>query len=543
MIHNLLIVDDEVEILTWLKELFRYEFDMEIGVYTVDTGMEALRLLDQVRFDVVLTDIRMPEMNGIMLYKKIRENWPRCHTVLLTGFRDFDDMYQLFNNRDVQYLLKSEQDEVIMNTVRQAFSKVVQELELEEKRKKQLEQANEWLKKKFMDAVITGIWEYGKSEMIAGIAGLDIPFKPDLPVILLLVRIDAVSTEDSQKNSDTMTAGIQSILQTNFPPRLSGGIHICGGQIYLLVQPKEREDTDWDSIKAVITGAIEYSQEIFRNLYGETFSGVVKNDAVILEEIPKAAVRLRQVMVSCLGGEHEIILREEMAELGEDLETVSWKIDHIPVLKSYLELRKRNEYFEMLFTCFAQMTGKSSHDPHDLEIYYSISVMLLQFVNENHLNARMAFRIGIFKLTRADEHKDWEEAAQYLVNVSDAIFALLDDVENTLTDRALKRVQQYIDEHISEDLPLTTLACIGGFNASYLSHLFRQVCGLTVTDYICHKRMEVAKRLLVDTDAKVQDIAATSGYISANSFTRAFRTMKNYRQKNTGNCIAKANRK
>ena len=57
MERNLLIVDDELEIVRWLEEMFRYDFDREIGVYTARSGKAALELLNRVRFDVVLTDI------------------------------------------------------------------------------------------------------------------------------------------------------------------------------------------------------------------------------------------------------------------------------------------------------------------------------------------------------------------------------------------------------------------------------------------------------------------------------------------------------
>ena len=64
MNQNLLIVDDEYDILMWLEDMFKHEFDMEIDVYTAMSASEALKLLNQVKFDVVLTDIKMPRMDG-----------------------------------------------------------------------------------------------------------------------------------------------------------------------------------------------------------------------------------------------------------------------------------------------------------------------------------------------------------------------------------------------------------------------------------------------------------------------------------------------
>ena len=137
MERNLLIVDDELEIVSWLEEMFRYDFDREIGVYTARSGKVALELLNRVRFDVVLTDIHMPQMDGITLFHKVKENWPRCKTVFLTGYQNFDDVYSVFQHRDVRYVLKSERDEVIKKAVSDAFADL--EAQLEEERVRRLE--------------------------------------------------------------------------------------------------------------------------------------------------------------------------------------------------------------------------------------------------------------------------------------------------------------------------------------------------------------------------------------------------------------------
>ena len=80
-----MIVDDELEILEWLKELFCYDCDRKLDVYGANSGKKALQLLNEVSFDVVLTDIKMPGMDGVALFRKIKENWPKCKVIFLTG--------------------------------------------------------------------------------------------------------------------------------------------------------------------------------------------------------------------------------------------------------------------------------------------------------------------------------------------------------------------------------------------------------------------------------------------------------------------------
>ena len=160
MNQNLLIVDDEIEILSWLEELFTYDYKPEISVYTAGSAAEALKLLNRIRFDVVLTDIRMPGMDGITLFEHIKENWPKCKTIFLTGYRNFEDIYRVIHHKDVQYILKSEDDDVILKAVKTAFDQIQIEIEqdrLQRKQEQQLKQARYWMQREIIDKLCAGM--------------------------------------------------------------------------------------------------------------------------------------------------------------------------------------------------------------------------------------------------------------------------------------------------------------------------------------------------------------------------------------------------
>lgn len=525
MEQNLLIVDDELEIVTWLEEMFRYDFDREIGVYTAGSGRAALELLNRVKFDVVLTDIHMPQMDGITLFHKVKENWPKCRTVFLTGFQNFDDVYQVFRHRDVRYVLKSERDEVIVKAVSDAFSDIDREMEeerLQRIQNQKLETANFWIRKNFMQEALTKRLSKERAEEAAG----ELDFAVDITreMFVFLLRLDSPEEEKWKENPFLQMENLTALLAENMPERIAHYAHTQENRhVFLFLQPREPEAMSRESLKAVGQGTVEYIQEIYKNTYGTTFSAVIKGSPVVLWELPDTAMRMKQLMVGYVGRNHEMIIQEESMEAEETGENSADIMVRIPMFKSYLELGKQKEYFELLAECAGKMKGRSRHDVYSLEIYYSVATLLLQFINENHIYMQLAFKIGLYKLMKADEYEDWSEAGQFLFELSGVIFELLGDKENTLTERALARVIQYIEDHLSEDLPLNTLAEVGGFNASYLSRLFKQTCDQTITEYICGKRMEKAKKLLAETDDKIQKISADTGYISAQSFARAFR--------------------
>lgn len=517
---NLLIVDDEVEILQWLEEIFRYDFEQEIGVYTARSGRAAMELLNSVKFDVVLTDIHMPQMDGITLFYKVKENWPKCKTVFLTGYQNFDDVYSVFKHRDVRYVLKSERDEAIKKAVSDAFGELERELEAERSmriQKEQLQKVNFWLSYNFIEEMLSG--QPAPEQIAKAAAELQLPLDIRSDMLIFLLRIDEVCEEEAVQMENLV-----SLLEENLPEKLKTVVHIQKGRhLFLLFQPKEAKEEDWKSLKAIGLGTVEYVQEIFKDTYGLTFSAVVKGTPISAGLLAETAVRLKQVMVGYVGKNHGLILHEEDIEREKEEVLPQNIIVQIPMLKSFLEFGKQEEYFGLLTVCTSEMYGKSRHDVYALEIYYSIATLLLQFINENRLHMQLAFGVSLYKLMKADEHENWPEAAQFLFEVSGAIFKLLGDRENTLAERALKRVIRFIDEHLAEDLPLKTLAEVGGFNASYLSRLFKQTCDQTITEYILNKRMDLARKLLTETDNKIQDVSVQSGYFSSQAFARAFK--------------------
>lgn len=442
MNQNLLIVDDESEILSWLAELFRYEFDREIGVYTAGSAMEAIRLLAKVRFDVVLTDIRMPGMDGITLFHHIKENWPRCKTVFLTGYRSFEDVYQVINNRDVKYVLKSEDDDRIMAAVRDFLVMSEEELEQERHKKEQenwLEEAKYWLKRELMDQLCAGNLP---DNFDGRLRALEIPLDVGRGMLLFLLRVEKDWKEDQMQERFFQEEALIGILKENVPVKLTFYVHMLGNsQELLMVQPVENKETDWQTVAAISQGAVEYAQEQFHNLYQGTVSAVMASEPVELSGVPQCLNQLKGAMLRDIGGAREVILKMGAAKTPPEEQSFTDYRVWVSSLRSLIELRKKKEYFALLGKYLGAMAQKSSrHDTRALEIYYSVSVFLLQFINENHLSEQMAFRIGMYKLTMADAHESWMDAAAYLTEVSEEIFSLLEANESNVANHALGRV-------------------------------------------------------------------------------------------------------
>ena len=104
-----------------------------------------------------------------------------------------------------------------------------------------------------------------------------------------------------------------------------------------------------------------------------------------------------------------------------------------------------------------------------------------------------------------------------------------------LPDTQSPDLAEYIRTHCDEKLTLQSLAKKSFYNPSYFSRLFRDLYGMTVTEYINHSRVEKAKELLLTTNYTVQEISEQVGYSGQSAFYKKFSeitgvTPKQYRE-------------
>lgn len=116
---NILFVDDERSILKSLERLF-FEFDCE--VFTAESGEEGLRILENQPIDIVVSDMRMPVMDGHQFLRLVKEKYPGTTRVVLSGYASENALFDsLIDGSNSLYLLKPWNGEELKNKIRKIF--------------------------------------------------------------------------------------------------------------------------------------------------------------------------------------------------------------------------------------------------------------------------------------------------------------------------------------------------------------------------------------------------------------------------------------
>ena len=121
-----IIADDERHVVDWIAELIRTAFP-DLELQQVYTGTEVLRLCESKMFDLAVLDIKMPGLNGIETAKQMLEIYPNSKILLLTGYDEFDLIYQVNHIKNIRYSLKTETDHEIIQKLREMIAELEQE--------------------------------------------------------------------------------------------------------------------------------------------------------------------------------------------------------------------------------------------------------------------------------------------------------------------------------------------------------------------------------------------------------------------------------
>ncbi|RAV14390.1 response regulator transcription factor [Paenibacillus contaminans] len=559
--YRLLIVDDEPIIVDNLYGLFRNTAHLDLEVYRAYKVTKALELLESTRIDLLLSDIRMPGMTGIELYKQALIRWPRCRVVFLTGYNDFTYAQQAIRTGGVvDYLLKNKDDDMIVRSVEKALVEIGMQRQAENHLRKatmKLQVAEPVLRQQFFLAFLHGDGP-AADELAKHFERLEISLASDIPVYMMLGRIDEGACELSAADRQLMLYAVQNIVAEYMSPSAAFiSVELEGGNVIWFIQPKEletgvspeqaareekaadaaslnRADSDiiWRNLISRIYTIAEAAQETSRSLLKLSLSFAMSDGPCLWKGAGAKAANLKLLLGRGFGFDRELLLKEgHMAERdGGDSESgLQTAYDsrnlnkQLNMLESYLESGQKESFLQLYYE-LTQAAGAPK--PSDLtEIYYTLSIFFAAKLNRFGLFYEFAMRMDAGKLARYDRHRSWAEAVGYFARVAELLFEFKENNQQEPAQKLIAFINQYIQNHLEEELSLTRLASLVNHSPTYLSRLYKRTTGTMLFDFIIEQRMKKAKHLLSDTTMKIHEIASAIGYEAAPYFTRYFKKM------------------
>ena len=522
--YSVLIVDDEKMIRDDVYGLLSMEESLELDLTTAASGVEAQAILEKRKIDIVIMDINMPQMSGLELYDIVRERWPFCKVIFLTGYSDFDYVYKV--HKHAKYVLKAEEDEKILEALRESVEEIENSLLLERLTDLQREQQKKpplHERSMFLRELFEGY--RGLSQLTGELSvQLGINLDPEKEVYYLLLRHEAWYCENYQEQQNS-TQDCYQLLERYFLDFMRGAFFEYNkNYIVLLLQPEKllHEET----IVKMLAGAGELFQKALKKNLGRTVSILVGERPVTLSQLLQEFIGICDRMIWLSGEElvqeglqKEALAKETLPEhKKQELMQMLWRLEY------YLEGMEEENSLNVLRQLQTELQSvKSMHDLFALEAYCTISSRLIGWIKRLELHEELAFRVGTLNLYNVSMHANWQDAFGYLRHVAESIFSLKNQSVEKQTEDVVNQVKKYIVEHLDGDTSLYNLAEQVHFSQEYLLRIFKKKEGITILQYINDLKLAAAKQLLTDSELQVREIADRLGFASQGYFGRFFR--------------------
>ncbi|WP_163538207.1 response regulator [Gracilibacillus sp. YIM 98692] len=514
---NLLILDDEPIIADSLQFLFENHEEFQLDIFTAYNAYDAIDLMKKTRIDIVLSDIRMPGMDGMELQKEIYKKWRDCKIIFLTGFNDFSYIQTVIRNGgSVDYILKNEDDEEVIHAVRKAIDVLTEERKQREIARSNLEKVKEALPMMQKECILKLIRGQSKAIDQEKMAELDIPLSLNQPFLMVLGRIHY--QDHTHHEIEAGYKKMEELVKCN----LDKGYRVFHflynkrkGMIWLI---QSRELENWSKTAAFACTIFEDVQHHMKQFYGVSAAFSIRMNPCHWETIREGFSRLNMLLARTICFNQEVIVKDDYMMERSCQSKSSMK--NLKQLESYLELGEKQAFHQLFFRHYEEAKKEGSRKL--CEYLTALTNMILQYLNKQDLYDVLQIEADEVIAHTHPVHHTYQEAFNYLMELSDLIFDKKVEQQEDPNTHVIVTLQQYIHEHLHEDLSLTKLSEIAHHSPTYLSKLYKRKTGQSLSDYITEQRMTLGKELLLNTNHRVREIAEKVGY-EAPYFIRYFK--------------------
>lgn len=543
------LVEDEIIIRQSIKNSIDWEKEGYEFVGDASDGELALPVILKEKPDILITDIRMPFMDGLELSRMVKAELPDIKIVILSGYDDFEYAKQAIKIGVAEYLLKPVSSAVLLEHLSEIAEKVRDEREdlaLKKVYYQEMQENEELIKMKFLGELISGklsladAMEKGK-RFHMNLSG------PFYRIILFkFIQEDHVQAEQSEALAEAYEAVGNYVDGLKDAFRFQRGVE---GWAFLLTSVEENMEAQTERF-------IEGLKEVIAPFEALTWFGGIGSEAARLRELrysfreadkafagrfvqePNQIISVEQLNYEQLDNEFDANIFGEINQFDQ-------------IITRFLSSGSREEVESFVGALFTEIS----------EDHFR-SLMIRQYIIMDIYATVLAFCKKLRKDTGADGEaagqmeslRENEEilkravlTAESVDDIKDYIGTLLDHVielRNTLSGRrysdiirtARKRIEQ---DYMSEDISLNTVAAEVCMSPSYFSSVFSKEMGKTFIEYLTEVRMEKAKQYLVCSSMKTSEISYEVGYKDPHYFSYIFKktqgcTPKEYRAARKG---------
>ncbi|WP_313560004.1 response regulator transcription factor [Ruminiclostridium cellobioparum] len=521
---KMLIVEDE----KWEREgLIDYLNWKELGIEIVGAaanGVQGLKSARKYYPDLVITDIKMPLMDGIEFAREVGQFLPHCKFIFITGYDDFKYAKEAIRLGAYEYLLKPVQKHHLVNAVTMTTQKIYEQRNQSKYISSLKHQLSESLYEERERFLISLIEDEQKGQVDFGIIGLSELTTGSYGFLAAILRFDFVSSFHGKGYSE------KRIYQKELFRRISRTIGNEG------IVARNNNETN-ELIICIINSVYDrmYNQDTIRRIslkcreanMPEAVVGVgafVKIPQCFVDSFTQAKSALEHIFFK---RDQEILFYEDICEMsgvnGPDTYALySYAAEYSKkVLNGIVSMDSKgistvaDELFDMIE---GQTVDKSAVCNLIAGLVGEISTLLFSYdISFTHRLISEDIVATLKEFIKLEHMKDWFK--ELLEHANRCIY----DKKNNKEENIVSKVMEIINNEYNSSIGAETIAHKLELSPNYLGALFKKYTGKSFTETLTDIRMKKAEELLISGYETLNYIAESTGYINTSHFCKVFK--------------------
>lgn len=520
-LYRIMLVDDEEEV---RKAMIR-KMDWERLGFTVvgdaENGEEALEKLEQLEPDVVMTDIRMPYMDGLTLTARIRDKYPSVKILIFSGYDDFEYAQQAIKLNVTEYILKpvnGEELAEILKRIRVSLDKEIEQRRDIDTLRESYLGSLPILRELFLNDLVRRTTDVANVVPRLREYGIDIlDARKWLAAVIHVEQMDQTGGQILSQHQELIPISVKKLVEDHLKP-------YCRFAIF----------NSMDGITVV--AAVDE---------GNTQTGLIN----VFNDICKESRRVLEVVIT-IGVGHSCSTLEEISRSYQNaVDALGYRAivgggktiyinDMEPVSRGKLELDSKSESELISAVKFGTRESISSEirtlisRMDDVRVHarqyqlYMLSIVncLTRLMQQHDLNLEEMFGGQDSYGEILAGNRPREEFAAWVIPIACRMNEAMNRERDNTTRKAVLEAKEYILENYSNpELSVEILCRYLHMSPAYFSTVFKKETGQTYVNYLTEVRLNKAVELLNTTEDKTYVIAQKVGYQEQNYFSYVFK--------------------
>lgn len=506
--YQIIIIDDERMIVEGLQFLIGRDIPECSVIGIAFDGRDGLNMAKEMKPDIIITDIRMPGMDGIEMIERLKEAATRAKFIILSGYSEFAYAKKAIALGVEYYITKPVEEEELYAVVQKVCTSIESE-RTKESTLQYMEQSARLLALREM--LSSGSQMDSKKNMLKKLG-----FMSENKKFVCAVfefnnhKLEAVIIYEE------LLEGITSYL-TNADVEV---LHYTEDQFVIILSNKKALDyAKLVQILCCVRAEIAavYEMDICAGI------GTIHDDFRGIKESFQEAMKSLDYKV--LKGMNAVIMFTEIRSITENSKMLEQ--EDIKKLELCIDNLDKIGCSEEVDVIFEKMLLEDDLSITNLQLQ-SLNIVLLGIRKMPFVQLQLNEMLGqnILSLERIAKFKNVDQIKNWLKNTINSFIELTVKQKTPEKRDIIMEIKEYINQNYDKDIGLADISKKFFINQYYFSQLFRKKTGETYQNYVITLRIDRAKKLLKNTDMKVYEVCNAVGYTDARYFSRLFERLE-----------------